>query len=172
MGSTKDQTNQNPSLQKKNTYFTYEQNQFNDFLKKLMEMESKIEDTKTNLANNPDFNCEDALRLFETNDKGYLDENDIKCGLSLIGINPTNQEVRLFMKRFDLQKNGYINYADFFDIVVPFEKNYRTRVENRIPNSCCPCRSPEVFSQNTVDQLRELFNLIKQLETKELKRNS
>ena len=160
MGSTKDQTNQNPSLQKKNTYFTYEQNQFNDFLKKLMEMESKIEDTKTNLANNPDFNCEDAFRLFETNDKGYLDENDIKCGLSLIGINPTNQEVRLFMKRFDLQKNGYINYADFFDIVVPFEKNYRTRVENRIPNSCCPCRSPEVFSQNTVDQLRELFNLI------------
>ena len=160
MGSTKNQTNPNPTLQKQNTYFTYEQNQFNDFLRKLMEVESKIEDAKINLANNPDFNCEDAFRLFETNDKGYLDENDIKCGLNLIGINPTNQEVRMLMKRFDLQKNGYINYADFFDIVVPFEKNYRTRVEYRSPNSCCPCRSPEVFSKKTVDELRELFNLI------------
>ena len=160
MGSTKNQTNPNPTLQKQNTYFTYEQNQFNDFLRKLMEVESKIEDAKINLANNPDFNCEDAFRLFETNDKGYLDENDIKCGLNLIGINPTNQEVRMLMKRFDLQKNGYINYADFFDIVVPFEKNYRTRVENRCPKSCCPCRSPEVFNKKTVDELRELFNLI------------
>ena len=160
MGSTKYQTNQNPTLKKQNTYFTYEQNQFNDLLKKLMDMESKIEDAKINLANNPDFNCEDVFRLFESNDKGYLDENDIKCGLNLIGINPTNQEVRILMKRFDLQNKGYINYADFFDIVVPFEKNYRTRVENRTPNSCCPCRSPEVFSNKTVDELRDLFNFI------------
>ena len=160
IGSTKYQTNQNPPLQKQNTYYTYEQNQFNDFLKKLMEAESKIEDAKINLAMNPDFNCEDAFRLFESNDKGYLDENDIKCGLNLIGINPTDEEVRILMKRFDLQKNGNINYADFFDIVVPFEKYERTKVENRQPNSCCPCRSPEVFNERTVQELRDLFNLI------------
>ena len=160
IGSTKYQTNQNPPLQQQNKYFTYEQNQFNDFLKKLMDVESQIEDAKINLATNPDFNCEDAFRIFEINDKGYLDENDIRCGLNLIGINPTNEEVRLLMKRFDLQKNGNINYADFFDIVVPFEKNFRTRVENREPNSCCPCRCPEVFNEKTVGELRDLFNLI------------
>ena len=160
MESTKIQTNQNPQVEKPKNYFTYEQNQFNDFLTKLMEVESQIEDAKINLACNPDFNCEDAFRLFESNDKGYLNENDIKCGLQLIGICPTNEEVRILMKRFDLQKNGFINYADFFDVVVPFEKNYRTRVENRLPNSCCPCRCPEVFCRQTVDQLRDLFNLI------------
>ena len=138
----------------------YEQNQFNDFLGKLMEIESKIEDAKISLAINPDFNCEDAFRLFESNDKGFLDINDIKEGLNLLCIFPTQKELNLLMKRFDLQKNGFLNFAYFFDMVVPFEKSYRQRVECRPPRSCCPCRSPEVFSSKTVYYLKNLFNLI------------
>ena len=162
--STKYQTNKNPQLQNENKYFSYEQNQFNDFLKKLMEAEAQIEDAKISLSLNPDFNCEDAFRLFEENDKGYLDENDLKYGLNLIGLNPSDQDIKLLMKRFDLQKSGGINYADFFDIIVPFEKNYRLRVEDRMPNSCCPCRSLEAFSSRTINELRDLFNLIINLE--------
>ena len=64
------------------------------------------------------------------------------------------------MKRFDLQKNGFLNYGDFFDMVVPFEKNYRQRIENRPPRSCCPCRSPEIFSNKTIYYLKNLFNLL------------
>ena len=146
--------------QGENTNNNYEQNQFNDFLKKLMDVESKIENAKTNLALNPDFNCEDVFRLFETDDKGYLTEEDIKNGLNLIGLNPSDQDVKLLMKRFDLQKNGNINYADFFDIIVPFEKDYRTRVENRMPNSTGPTKSPDVFNNQTLNGLRDLFNLI------------
>jgi Ca2+-binding EF-hand superfamily protein len=162
--STKYQSNKNPQLQNENKYFSYEQNQFNDFLKKLMEAEAQIEDAKINLSLNPDFNCEDAFRLFEENDKGYLDENDLKYGLNLIGLKPSDQDIKLLMKRFDLQKSGGINYADFFDIIVPFEKNYRLRVEDRMPNSCCPCRSLEAFSSRTINELRDLFNLIINLE--------
>ena len=128
-----------------NKYANYEQNQFNDFLKKLMEIESKIEDAKISLAINPDFNCEDAFRLFESNDKGFLSKEDLKNGLNLLGIFPTGKKLKLLMQRFDLQRNGFINYADFFDMVVPFEKNYRQRVESRPPRSCCPCRCPEVL---------------------------
>lgn len=143
-----------------NEFSKYEQNQFNDFLRKLMDVESKVEDAKISLAINPDFNCEDAFRLFESNDKGFLDKDDIECGLNLIGIFPTRKELNLLMKRFDLQKNGYINFADFFDMVVPFEKSYRQRVENRPPQSCCPCRSPDVFTSKTVYYLKNLFNLL------------
>jgi len=143
-----------------NQFAKYEQNQFNDFLHKLMDIESKIEDAKISLAINPDFNCEDAFRLFESNDKGFLDKDDIEDGLNLIGIYPTRKQLNLLMRRFDLQKNGYINFADFFDMVVPFEKSYRQRVESRPPQSCCPCRSPDVFSSKTVYYLKNLFNLI------------
>ena len=63
-----------------NEYKNYEKNKFNDFLRKLMEIESRIEDAKISLAINPDFNCEDAFRLFESNDKGFLDKTDIGSG--------------------------------------------------------------------------------------------
>ena len=141
-------------------YNAYEERQFNDFLRKLMLAESQIESAKINLALNPDFNCEDAFRLFEFNGRGFLDANDLKCGLNCIGVYPTDHEVRLLMKRFDLQKQGSINFADFFDMLVPFEKEYRTMVENRCPNSCCPCRCPDIFCYSTICSLRNVFNLI------------
>ena len=171
-GSTKNQTYNNPQIQpgqeqnnqinsnSQNTYFSYEQNQFNDFLKKLMEIESKIENAKINLASDNDFNCEDAFRLFETNNKGYLDENDIKNGLQLIGLNASDLDVKLLMKRFDLQKRGNINYADFFDIIVPFEKNERMKVEARLPKSSPPYQNPDNFPPSIINGLKELFNLI------------
>ena len=140
----------------KNEYENYEQNQFNEFMKKLMKVESQIEETKNNLGKNPDFNCEDAFRLFESNNKGYLDLIDIKNGLNSLGINPTEQELNLLMKRFDLQKNKFINYADFFDMVVPFEKNLRQEIENRQPN----LGSPEAFNEKTFNDLKGLFELI------------
>ncbi len=138
----------------------YEEGQFNDFLRKLMNAESQIENAKINLALNPDFNCEDAFRIFELNCRGFLDQCDLKCGLNLIGVFPTDHEVRLLMKRFDLQKTGTLNYADFFDMLAPFDKGYRTMVENRCPNSCCTSRCPEVFCFNTLCCLKNLFNLI------------
>ena len=95
-----------------------------------MEVESKIEDAKIRLAINPDFNCEDAFRLFDSNNKGYLTKDDIENTLNLLGIFPTIKRLKLLMKRYDLQKNGTINYADFFDMVVPFEKEYRQKIES------------------------------------------
>jgi len=99
MESTKNQTKE-PQVEEEpkeniNQYVSYEQNQFNDFLRKLMDVESKIEDAKISLAINPDFNCEDAFRLFETNDKGFLDKDDIKEGLNLLCIFPTDKELKI-----------------------------------------------------------------------------
>ena len=143
-----------------NCYATYEERQFNDFLRKLMSVEDQIELAKIDLALNPDFNVEEAFRIFECNGRGFLDGNDLKCGLNLIGVYPQDYQIRLLMKRFDLQKEGCINYGDFFDMLVPFEKEYRNMVENRVPRSCCPCRCPDVFCFNTICALRNVFNLI------------
>ena len=169
MGSTNFDTYNSPTrfrtqnnINTRNNYNPneYEQRQFNDFLRKLMSIESEIEKVKIDLSLNPDFNCEDVFRLFELDGRGFLDQDDLKYGLNLLDICPTEKELALFMKRFDLQNQGGINYADFFDIIVPFEKEYRTKVEERLPNSCCPCRCLDVFSKSTINSLKTLFNLI------------
>ena len=141
-------------------YNNYEQRQFNDLLRKLMSIESQIEKIKIDLALSPDFNVEDAFRLFELDGRGYLDKEDLKCGLNLIGVCPTDHELRLLMNRFDLQKQGGISFPDFFDIVVPFEKDYRSMVERRLPRSCCPCRCLDVFTISTICTLKNLFKLL------------
>ena len=167
-GSNINQSNQlnepndkpNPPVQTENSYFSYEQNQFNDFLKKLIDVESKIEDAKLKLASNRDFNCEDVFRLFETNSKGYLNENDIKKGLNLIGVNATDKEIKLLMKRFDLQKSGHLNFTDFFDMIVTFENNNRNRIEKRNPNSRYTYDNIDNLSPNTIKELKDLFYLM------------
>ena len=123
-----------------------------------MKIESKIEDAKITLSYNQDFNCEDAFRLFESNEKGYLDKNDIENGLNSIGINPSRRELDTLIKRFDLEKNNYITYPDFFDMVVPFEKSPRLKVKNRKP------KSPDNFSEKTINDLKNVFELIIQSE--------
>ena len=153
-----DNEEENINENNENQNENYEQNQFNEFMKKLMQVESQIEDAKITLAKNPDFNCEDAFRLFESNEKGYLEKNDIKNGLNSIGVNPSEQELNILMKRFDLQKYNFINYADFFDMVVPFEKNLRQEVESRQQ------KSPDNFSEKTINDLKNVFKPIIQAE--------
>ena len=140
--------------------YDYDKNKFIDFLKKMMNYESELERMKINLSLKNDFNVEDAFRVFELNGRGYLTVEDLEFGLNSLEVYPSSKDLRLLMKRFDLNKNGFLNYADFFDILVPFEKDYRCMVENRPPNSCCNCRCPDVFSVSTKIMLKNIFNKI------------
>ena len=154
-----DENNQNEEEnenenQNENQNENYEQNQFNEFMRKLMKVESQIEDVKITLGKNPDFQCDDAWYIFDSNKRGYLEKNDIKNGLNLIGVKPSEQELNILMKRFDLQKYNFINYADFFDMVVPFDRELRKEVEDRQP------KSPDNFSEKTINDLKNLFGLI------------
>ena len=144
----------------------YEENQLKEFLIEVMKSESKIEDAKIDLAMKPDFNCEDAFRIFEYNGRGFITPEDLRYGLNLLDIYVTDSDINLLMKRFDLLKDGYLNYENFFDMVVPFEKQCRDMVEIREPNSCCACRCPEIFSFSTRYALKSLFNLIIEEENK------
>ena len=134
--------------------------QFVDFLGYLMEVESKIEDLKIELARRDDFNFEDIFRIFEVDGKGYIEPEDLKQGLKLLGLNPSDFDIRLLMKRFDLNQQGLLSYTDFFDMVVSFEKKMRNSVQIRPPNSCCSCKSPDVFECDTLIAIKNLFKFI------------
>ena len=112
--------------------------ELNDYIKFLLKGENKIENIKIDLSKISDFSVEDAFRIFEKNGRGFLDREDIKYGLSVLNIYPSDYNLDLFIKRFDLQKKGFISYEDFYDMVVPFEKDFRLNMNKRIPKSNCP----------------------------------
>ena len=136
---------------------------FQNFLKLLLEGENKIENLKIELCNNKDFNVEDTFRLFEKNGRGFLDIDDLKYGLGVLNVYPSEFNMKLFMKRYDLQNKGYITFADFFDIVVPFELKIREDVEKRIPKSNCP---KIILSREIINSLKKLFKYLIEFETR------
>ena len=145
---------------------SFEKKQFNDFLMTLMEGEKQIELNKIDLALKPDFNCEDAFRIFEKEGRGFLTKEDLKNGFDSLGLNINNSDINLFMRRFDLKNKNSINYQEFFDILVPFDAEYRNMVELRLPLSNCPYKSFGVFGVDTLIYLKKVFMSIIDFENK------
>ena len=145
---------------------SFERKQFNNLLQLLMDGEKEIECNKIDLALKSDFNCEDAFRIFEKDGRGFLTKEDLKDGFNLLNLNLNDKDLNLIMKRFDLKKKNNINFQEFFDMMVPFDSEYRNIVEIRLPLSNCPFKSFNVFKVDTLIYLKKVFMSIIDFENK------
>lgn len=109
----------------------YDIEKFNNFLRLIMFKEEEIENEKINFMNNTNLNFEDVFDFFDADKKGYISPQDLKNGFDVMEINQYGDEVELFMNRYDLLKNNKLIKLDFFDSIVPFDKEYRIIMENR-----------------------------------------
>lgn len=104
----------------------------------IIQTESQIEQMKIELSLRSDFNAEDAFAVFESNNSGSIYPSDLQYGLSCFGLNPTRNEVYLLMQKYSLMNTDSLNYADFFDMVIPFDKDARRMIEKRLPSPYVP----------------------------------
>ena len=138
---------------------------FINFIREIMNIENQIENYKIELSLRSDFNIEDAFKIFELNGRGIINEADLKYGLNLLDIYASDKDIKLLMRRADIRKNNLISYADFFDLIVPFEKNYRNMIENRLPSNFIPkYNKADVFMLSTKIYFQNLIRLIINLE--------
>ena len=137
-----------------------EKNQFNDFLKLLMIAESKIEEAKIELAKKEDFSCADAFKIFVKDNYDYITKDDLKYGLFLLDLNVDDFIINLLFKRFDLNKKDELSYADFFDMLIPFEKIYRDNIEQKTQKSFSCEQSLNLISNETKEIIKNVFNII------------
>jgi Ca2+-binding EF-hand superfamily protein len=151
--------NQDEKLNLKNLS-EIELNQFNDFLKLLMIAETEIEEIKKELAKREDFNCGDAFLIFDKDNKGYLTKDDFKKGLNLLNINIDEYLINIIFKRFDLTKKNELNFADFFDMLIPYEKIYRDNIEQRSPESNSQNHSLNLMSKETKEIFKNVLDVI------------
>ena len=77
----------------------------------------------------------------------------------------TLHDVDLIMKRGDLVHKGYLDKSDFFDLLTPFEKEYRNIIEQRIHDRY-QSPSPKELSGNCLVYLMKLFSDIVEQERK------
>jgi Ca2+-binding EF-hand superfamily protein len=130
------------------------------YIKALVKSEKEIEFAKRDLMRQGDFNGEDAFKLFEKENSGVVNKNDLKFGLKLLGIKPTNRMIELIFNKYDLNGNNFLEYADFFDMVISFKDEDRKEEERRKPNNRIGNRNPELFSPRTRELYKKLFLVI------------
>ena len=152
--------NKNENLNMNFNLNEIEKNQFNDFLILLMAAETEIEEIKKELAKQEDFNCGDAFLIFDKDNKGYITKEDFKSGLYLFNINVDDYLINIVFKRFDLTKKSELNFADFFDMLIPFEKIYRNNIEQRPPKSTSQKQSLELLSKETKEIFKNVLDII------------
>ena len=104
---------------------------FNGFLKLIMQVETQIENQKIYFFKNLKIFFKGIYLIFDEDDKGYITEEELKNGLYKIKI-IDEDSCDILMSRYDILKRKIIKESEFFDMIVPFNKIYRKKVENDI----------------------------------------
>ena len=135
----------------------FEENQFIDYLRNVMELENKIEKLKIELSLRCDFNWEEIFRMFELEGRGFLTKEDLSIGFNKFDLYPKPIDISLLINRYDLQKKGVLTYPDFFEMIVPFSKYHRLMVEKRRINSEIKDINIDEFNAETKQCIKNLF---------------
>ena len=132
-----------------------------DFFKLLLDSEILLEKEKNELALRADFNIEDAFRIFQLRNRDYLTEADFDFGCKSLSIPIEKDVISLIFKKYDLVNEGVLSFNSFFDMFVPFRKEYRNMIQNRNPMVYIPkFNKAEVFLETTRLYLQKLIRTI------------
>jgi len=84
-------------------------------------LESEIDEAKSRLAAQPDFNLMDAYQMMDKFSKGWVTAPEIIESLGELGAFPHKDDVYLFVRRYDRDGDGRILFSDFCDAFTPSE---------------------------------------------------
>ena len=103
-----------------------------------LELQGRIERIKVSLSLKTDFNMIDAFRIFDRDGKGTATTYEIQAGLQELGLQVTDQELALFMKRFDKDGDNKLRYSEFADAFLPADTFHGSLLSNKGPLTMYP----------------------------------
>ena len=137
---------------------------------------TQISEKNGNIKNNKDdefetiFDTKDKMINEKLNKKLKEEENEFLEYLKEIMISEkktTSKELDILIHKYSLKNDNIIQFSDFFDMIIPYEIQYRDLVKKRKSNSDENIsRSPLIFSYKTSNDLKNLFNIIIKEENK------
>lgn len=86
-----------------------------------MDMERMIERIKTDLSLRTDFNLIDGFRFFDSDGKSWVAASELKEGLQFLEVFANDDDLALFMKRYDKDGDGRLKYTEFCDSFLPLD---------------------------------------------------
>lgn len=113
--------------------------------RELINLDRETEHAKNELALRPDFNIVDIFRAFDIEARGFIDKYELRDGLSLFQIFPTEKEIELILKKFDKDLDGMLRCSDFCNMLTPVQGEYASIIKNKMAYTKTAKRTPEVI---------------------------
>ena len=126
-------------------------------MKEYSGLEHELERSKQELALKSDFNLYDAFKIFDQCDSGSVSLSDLKYGLSNIGVFASNEELGLFVDRYDTDRNGRLRFSELSSALLPLDEYYKEMVNRRRSNNVRTFYREDAFSYSTRVALKELL---------------
>ena len=98
----------------------------------------------------PEFNLIDAFRLLDPHGRGSVSKHDLAINLQRLGIEPTNAELTVFMKRFDKDNDSMLRYSEFCEAFLPIDSFHASLLAKKSPGECA-------FSPETVAHYKGIW---------------
>jgi Ca2+-binding EF-hand superfamily protein len=127
-------------------------------LKDLCNQEQELEQAKINLAMRPDFNLRDAFEIFDVPRYGAIDRFQLRSGLNAIGVYPTEEEIDLFITRYDTTHDRRLQFHEFSAAFLAHDSYHRRNVEVRPSNyTPRPIRRDDCFNPTTSFEFQSMW---------------
>lgn len=148
------------SLRTTHTLSAKDEDELLDSLRDLVNLDKDLERARQALAQRPDFTLYDVYRVFDYDNNGNVILDDIIEAFETFGVYPTREEARLFMVRYDLNKDNNLDYEEVCEAFLPKDKATALTLRNRstkYPNGYY--RRLDEFSALTKDALVKVFQI-------------
>lgn len=129
-------------------------------LRDFISLERELESSKTSMTMKPDFNLHDAFVIFDHCRVGAISQADMRDGLAAIGVFPTSDEVDLFFKRYDVNRDHRLNFSEFSEAFVAQDNYYAHMLNRRPSNHRHAChRRDDCFFADTQVEFRNMWRV-------------
>ncbi|CAI2360904.1 unnamed protein product [Moneuplotes crassus] len=108
-----------------------EEEEFALCLQELIKQEAELEKSKQMLAHRRDFTLHDAFKIFDLSFLGKISTLEIKEVYDQYGIPISIEDARLFMSRFDRNRDEQLTFEEFVDIFLPIDGVFATSLDLR-----------------------------------------
>jgi Ca2+-binding EF-hand superfamily protein len=96
---------------------------FLGLLKNQIKLDKEVEIQKEILFSNTAYNSYEAFRLFDTQNRGYVSEQDLQQAFEAMNLNAS---VAQLISRYDKDQDGNLSFHEFQKAVTPKNRSYIT----------------------------------------------
>lgn len=102
--------------------------------KEQISLEKELEDAKVRLSTQPDFNLMDGFQCVDKYGKGAISGAELVDNLGELGMYANRDNLYLFVRRYDNDSDGRVQYSDFCNAFTPKSSYHSSMLNGRRAN--------------------------------------